>query len=71
MLFSMLVPLSRLISLLTCNLPAKWIDLVRLAIFIAVLLTVFQSKSNTIARMRKAHVCDELKGRRVRIRPFS
>jgi len=38
MLFSMLVPLSRLISLLTCNVTAMWIRLVCLVIFFAVIL---------------------------------
>ena len=38
MLFSMLVPLSRLISLLTCNVTAMRIGLVCLVIFFAVIL---------------------------------
>lgn len=38
MLFSTLVSLSRLISLLTCNVTAMWIGLVCLVIFFAVIL---------------------------------
>jgi hypothetical protein len=38
MLFSMLVPLSRLISLLPCNVTAMWTRLVCLVIFFTVIL---------------------------------
>jgi ABC-type dipeptide/oligopeptide/nickel transport system permease component len=68
MLFSMLVQLTRLISLLTCNVPAKWIELVCLVIFFTIVLHSLPVQIKHDSANAQAPVCDEFKSRRARIR---
>ena len=67
MSFSKSVPISRLIGLIICNVPAKCIRLSCLVVLFVVVLTIFRFISNTMAQVRKATVRDRLKGWRVEI----